>query len=45
MDNLPNFPEEPQNDAETAIKAKYSKILGSANPVYVKEIQKSTKSG
>ncbi|QZK89810.1 NADP-dependent isocitrate dehydrogenase [Flavobacterium sp. CHNK8] len=31
---LPNFPEEPQNDAETAIKAKYSKILGSAvNPV------------
>ncbi len=32
--NLPNFPEEPQNDAETAIKAKYSKILGSAvNPV------------
>ncbi|MFV8355704.1 NADP-dependent isocitrate dehydrogenase [Flavobacterium sp. XS1P32] len=32
--NLPNFPEEPQNDAETTIKAKYSKILGSAvNPV------------
>ena len=32
--NLPNFPEEPQNEAETAIKAKYSKILGSAvNPV------------
>ncbi|OUD36290.1 NADP-dependent isocitrate dehydrogenase [Flavobacterium sp. FPG59] len=31
---LPNFPEEPQNEAETAIKAKYSKILGSAvNPV------------
>ena len=28
--NLPNFPEEPQNEAETAIKAKYSKILGSA---------------
>ncbi|WKL44735.1 NADP-dependent isocitrate dehydrogenase [Flavobacterium sp. ZE23DGlu08] len=32
--NLPNFPEEPQNEAETTIKAKYSKILGSAvNPV------------
>jgi isocitrate dehydrogenase len=32
--NLPNFPEEPQNEAETSIKAKYSKILGSAvNPV------------
>jgi isocitrate dehydrogenase len=32
--NLPNFPEEPQNESETAIKAKYSKILGSAvNPV------------
>ncbi|TDE07030.1 NADP-dependent isocitrate dehydrogenase [Flavobacterium sandaracinum] len=32
--NLPNFPAEPQNEAETAIKAKYSKILGSAvNPV------------
>ena len=32
--NLPNFPEEPQNDAEIAIKTKYSKILGSAvNPV------------
>jgi isocitrate dehydrogenase len=31
---VPNFPEEPANDAETAIKAKYSKILGSAvNPV------------
>ncbi len=31
---VPNFPEEPSNDAETAIKAKYSKILGSAvNPV------------
>ncbi|MDD5149622.1 MAG: NADP-dependent isocitrate dehydrogenase [Flavobacterium sp.] len=31
---LPNFPEEPKNDEETAIKAKYSKILGSAvNPV------------
>lgn len=31
---LPNFPEEPQNDAEKEIKAKYSKILGSAvNPV------------
>ncbi|RDI57665.1 NADP-dependent isocitrate dehydrogenase [Flavobacterium glaciei] len=32
--NLPNFPEEPQNEEETTIKAKYSKILGSAvNPV------------
>ncbi|MBP6182243.1 NADP-dependent isocitrate dehydrogenase [Flavobacterium sp.] len=32
--NLPNFPEEPQNEAETSIKVKYSKILGSAvNPV------------
>jgi isocitrate dehydrogenase len=31
---VPNFPEDPQNDAEAAIKAKYSKILGSAvNPV------------
>ncbi|MFV5685413.1 NADP-dependent isocitrate dehydrogenase [Flavobacterium sp. GB2R13] len=32
--NLPNFPEEPQNETEKTIKAKYSKILGSAvNPV------------
>lgn len=31
---LPNFPEDPQNDAEKEIKAKYSKVLGSAvNPV------------
>ena len=31
---LPNFPEEPKNDDEIAIKGKYSKILGSAvNPV------------
>ena len=31
---LPNFPEEPKNNEEVAIKAKYSKILGSAvNPV------------
>ena len=31
---VPNYPEAPQNDAETAIKAKYAKILGSAvNPV------------
>ena len=31
---IPNFPEDPQNDAEKEIKAKYSKILGSAvNPV------------
>jgi len=32
--SVPNFPEEPTNDAEKAVKAKYSKILGSAvNPV------------
>ncbi|MFV8369176.1 NADP-dependent isocitrate dehydrogenase [Flavobacterium sp. LB2R40] len=32
--SIPNFPEEPKNEAETTIKAKYSKILGSAvNPV------------
>jgi isocitrate dehydrogenase len=32
--NVPNFPEDPQNDAEKEIKAKYAKILGSAvNPV------------
>jgi isocitrate dehydrogenase len=31
---VPNFPEDPQNDTEKEIKAKYSKILGSAvNPV------------
>lgn len=31
---VPNFPEEPANDLEAGIKAKYSKILGSAvNPV------------
>lgn len=31
---VPNFPEEPANDEEKAIKAQYSKILGSAvNPV------------
>ncbi|HSN49459.1 MAG TPA: NADP-dependent isocitrate dehydrogenase [Flavobacterium sp.] len=31
---VPNFPEEPANDEEKAIKAKYSKILGSAvNPI------------
>ncbi len=31
---VPNFPEEPANDAEATIKTKYSKILGSAvNPV------------
>ncbi|MEL1242042.1 NADP-dependent isocitrate dehydrogenase [Flavobacterium flavipallidum] len=31
---VPDYPEAPQNDAETAIKAKYAKILGSAvNPV------------
>lgn len=31
---VPNFPEEPSNDEEKAIQAKYSKVLGSAvNPV------------
>lgn len=31
---VPNYPEEPQNAAEKAIKARYSKVLGSAvNPV------------
>jgi len=31
---VPDFPEEPKNDAEKAIKAKYAKVLGSAvNPV------------
>lgn len=31
---LPNYPEDPQNDAEKEIKTKYSKVLGSAvNPV------------
>jgi len=31
---LPNYPEDPQNDSEKEIKAKYSKVLGSAvNPV------------
>ena len=32
--NVPNFPEEPQNDAEREIRARYAKVLGSAvNPV------------
>ncbi|MBI2480487.1 MAG: NADP-dependent isocitrate dehydrogenase [Planctomycetia bacterium] len=32
--NVPDFPEEPKNDAEKAIKARYAKVLGSAvNPV------------
>ena len=31
---LPNFPEDPQNEEEKTIKAKYSRVLGSAvNPV------------
>lgn len=31
---LPDYPEEPRNDAEKAIKARYAKVLGSAvNPV------------
>jgi len=32
--DLPDYPEEPQNDAEKAIKVRYAKVLGSAvNPV------------
>jgi isocitrate dehydrogenase len=32
--NLPDYPAQPQNETETAIKARYAKILGSAvNPV------------
>ncbi len=32
--NIPNFPADPQNEAEAEIKAKYSNVLGSAvNPV------------
>ncbi len=32
--NIPEYPEEPKNDAEKEIKAKYAKVLGSAvNPV------------
>jgi isocitrate dehydrogenase len=32
--DIPDFPEEPQNDAEHQIKAQYAKVLGSAvNPV------------
>ena len=32
--NVPNYPAEPANEAEAAIKAKYGKVLGSAvNPV------------
>ena len=32
--DVPDYPEEPQNDAEEAIKARYAKVLGSAvNPV------------
>ena len=31
---IPNFPEEPQNEEEKTVKAKYAKVLGSAvNPV------------
>lgn len=31
---IPNYPEEPQNDSEKEIKARYAKVLGSAvNPV------------
>ena len=32
--DVPNYPEEPENEAEKSIKARYSKVLGSAvNPV------------
>lgn len=32
--DIPNYPEEPKNDAEKEIKARYAKVLGSAvNPV------------
>lgn len=32
--NLPNYPSEPQNEAERAIKLRYAKVIGSAvNPV------------
>jgi len=32
--NIPDYPAEPQNDAETEIKSRYAKVLGSAvNPV------------
>ena len=32
--DIPDYPENPQNDAESAIKVRYSKVLGSAvNPV------------
>jgi isocitrate dehydrogenase len=32
--NIPDYPDDPQNDAEKSIKARYSKVLGSAvNPV------------
>ncbi len=32
--NIPNYPADPQNEAEAAIKARYAKVLGSAvNPV------------
>ncbi len=32
--NIPDYPEEPKNEAEKAIKARYAKVLGSAvNPV------------
>ena len=32
--DIPDYPDEPQNDTETAIKARYGKVLGSAvNPV------------
>jgi isocitrate dehydrogenase len=32
--DIPNYPAEPQNEAEAAIKARYAKVLGSAvNPV------------
>ena len=31
---VPDYPEDPQNDADKAVKARYAKVLGSAvNPV------------
>jgi len=40
--DVPSFPENPQNDAETAIKNRYSKVLGSAvNPVLRKNMHRN----
>jgi isocitrate dehydrogenase len=41
---IPNFPEDPKNEAEKEIKAKYSKVLGSAvNPVLPKAVKNFAK--